>query len=72
MTGSPEAWIWPCPLRVDPGAHDGDGLFDVEPVEPKRLEARPPTAGKRFRAFDPHQALPPPPSQDDLRSDRDS
>jgi hypothetical protein len=34
---------------------DGDGLFEVEPVEPKRQQARAAAVDKRFRAFDSHQ-----------------
>jgi len=41
------------------------GLFEVEPVEPKRQQTRPAAVGKRFRAFDPHQVLLLPPSLDD-------
>jgi len=44
---------------------DADGLFEVEPGEPKRPQARPAAVGKRFRAFDPHQVLLLPPSLDD-------
>ncbi len=44
---------------------DGDGLFEVEPVEPKRQQAHPAVVDKRFRAFDPHQVLLLPPSLDD-------
>jgi hypothetical protein len=43
----------------------GDGLFEVEPVEPKRQQARPAAVDKRFRAFNPHQVLLLPPSLDD-------
>jgi transposase len=44
---------------------DGDGLFEVEPAEPKRQQTRAAAVGKRFRAFDPHQVLLLPPSLDD-------
>jgi transposase len=41
-----------------------DGLFEVEPVEPKRTQRRA-AVDKTFRAFDPHQILLLPPSLDD-------
>jgi transposase len=41
-----------------------DGLFDVEPVEPKRTR-RAAAVDKTFRAFDPRQVLLLPPSLDD-------
>ncbi|WP_425473583.1 hypothetical protein [Streptomyces tailanensis] len=44
---------------------DGEGLFEAEPVEPKRPQARAAAVDRRFRAFDPHQVLPLPPSLDD-------
>ncbi|MFJ2778153.1 IS1182 family transposase [Kitasatospora sp. NPDC087315] len=40
-------------------------MFEVEPVEKKRSQDRPAAVDKRFRAFDPHQALLLPPSLDD-------
>ncbi|GAA1244020.1 hypothetical protein GCM10009646_34650 [Streptomyces aureus] len=43
----------------------GDGLFEVEPVENKRPQARQAAVDKTFRAFDPHQALLLPPSLDE-------
>ncbi|MFD7238981.1 hypothetical protein ACFWAT_27225 [Streptomyces syringium] len=42
---------------------DGEGLFEAEPVEKKRPQARAAAVDKRFRAFDPHQVLLLPPSQ---------
>ncbi|MDH6128526.1 transposase [Kitasatospora sp. GP82] len=42
-----------------------DGLFEVEPVDKQRPQARPAAVDKRFRAFDPHQVLLLPPSLDD-------
>jgi transposase len=42
-----------------------DGLFEVEPVELKRPQARTAAVDKRFRAFDPRQVLLLPPSLDD-------
>jgi transposase len=44
---------------------DGEGLFEVEPIEKSRPQTRTAAADKRFRAFDPHQALLLPPSLDD-------
>ncbi len=44
---------------------DGEGLFEAEPVEKKRPQARAAAVDKRFRAFDPRQALLLPPSLDD-------
>ncbi|MBP2405959.1 transposase [Streptomyces syringium] len=44
---------------------DGEGLFEAEPVEKKRPQARAAAVDKRFRAFDPHQVLLLPPSLDD-------
>ena len=50
---------------------DGEGLFEAEPVEKKRPQARAAAVDKRFRAFDPHQVLLLPPSLDDwLPEDR--
>ncbi len=43
----------------------GDGLFQVEPVDPKRSQARTAGVEKKFRAFEPHQVLLLPPSLDD-------
>jgi hypothetical protein len=43
----------------------GDGLFEVEPVENKRPQARPAAVDKTFRALDPHQVLLLPPSLDE-------
>ncbi|WSD96674.1 IS1182 family transposase [Streptomyces sp. NBC_01474] len=40
-------------------------MFEVEPVEKKGPHGRPSAVDKRFRAFDPHQALLLPPSLDD-------
>jgi len=42
----------------------GSGLFEVEPVEKRPPQGRGAAADKQFRAFDPHQALPLPPSLD--------
>jgi len=44
---------------------DGDGLFEVEPVEKNRPQGPPAAVGKTFRAFDPHQVMLLPPSLDD-------
>jgi transposase len=45
---------------------DQEGLFEAEPVEPKRQPlARAAGVDKRFRAFEPHQVLLLPPSLDD-------
>ena len=44
---------------------DGDGLFEVEPADPKRPQARSAAVDKRFRSFDPRQVLLLPPSLDD-------
>ena len=44
---------------------DGEGLFEVEPVEAKRRQGRPAAVDKTFRVFDPHQVLLLPPSLDD-------
>jgi transposase len=44
---------------------DGDGLFEVEPLEKRKPLGRPAAVDKRFRAFDPHQILLLPPSLDD-------
>ncbi|WP_367223326.1 transposase [Streptomyces sp. 16-176A] len=44
---------------------DGDGLFEVGPVEKRQPQGRPMPVAKRFRAFDPHQVLLLPPSLDD-------
>lgn len=44
---------------------DGDGLFEVEPVEKRQPQGRPAAVDKRFRSFDPHQVLLLPPSLDD-------
>ncbi|MFB6626327.1 hypothetical protein ACFCWD_19020 [Streptomyces sp. NPDC056374] len=45
---------------------DGEGLFEAEPVEKKRPRVRAAAAvDKRFRAFDPRQALLLPPLLDD-------
>jgi hypothetical protein len=52
-------------MRDDGGIRDGDGLFEVEPVEQRQPQGRPAAVDKRFRAFDPHQALLLPPSLDD-------
>lgn len=52
-------------MRDDLGMRSGEGLFEVEPVEPKQPQGRPAAVGKRFRAFDPHQVLLLPPSLDD-------
>lgn len=46
-------------------ASGGDGLFEVGPVEMKRLQGRRAAVDKRFRAFDPHLVLLLPPSLDD-------
>ena len=45
--------------------HGGNGLFEVDPVETRQPQVREAAVGKRFRAFDPHQALLLPPSLDD-------
>ncbi len=44
---------------------DQEGLFEAEPVEPKRSRARAAGVDKKFRAFDPGQVLLLPPSLDD-------
>lgn len=44
--------------------HDGDGLFEVEPVGKKRPQGPVAAVDKTFRAFDPHQVLLLPPSLD--------
>lgn len=44
--------------------HDGDGLFEVEPVGKKRSQGPVAAVDKTFRAFDPHQVLLLPPSLD--------
>ncbi len=53
-------------MRDDATVRDGNGLFETDPVEKKRSQARPAAVNKRFRAFDPHQVLLLPPSLDDL------
>ncbi|MET7355083.1 IS1182 family transposase [Streptomyces mirabilis] len=45
--------------------HDGDGLFEVEPVGKKRPQGPVAAVDKTFRALDPHQVLLLPPSLDD-------
>jgi hypothetical protein len=45
--------------------HDGDGLFEVEPVGKKRPQGPVAAVDKTFRAFDPHLVLLLPPSLDD-------
>jgi hypothetical protein len=52
-------------MRDDAGIRDGDGLFEVEPLEKRKPLGRPAAVDKRFRAFDPHQILLLPPSLDD-------
>jgi transposase len=52
-------------MRDDLGMRDGDGLFEVEPVEKNRPQGPPAAVGKTFRAFDPHQVMLLPPSLDD-------
>lgn len=52
-------------MRNNPGMRDGEGLFEAEPVEKKRPQARAAAVDKWFRAFDPHQVLLLPPSLDD-------
>lgn len=46
-----------------------DGLFEVEPVEKQQPQGPPVGVDKRFRAFDPHQVLLPPPLDDWLPQD---
>lgn len=56
---------WSPYVLDNPGMRDGDGLFEVGPVEERQPQGRPMPVAKRFRAFDPHRVLLLPPSLDD-------